>query len=268
MLPIFKYPGGKTRELPFIKTMLPSGVESICEPFAGGAAFSLDAEKREVILGDADSQVMNVYRTVRDSHALLANTLREFADTDDLEKKYYEVRAEMSDCSVRQAARFLFLMELSFSGMLRFNSSGQFNVPFGKKNRVTSRFLEQPEAYSRLLSTWDLSHSDFSTAIDAAEKRGSFIFADPPYLNRAGYRVETRSTLHEELAARLRSTRCNFMLVHVDCPEYRELYRGMEIVVRPFRYTMHPGGKGRVPEEKRAVDHLYIMNYEQRDWIF
>ena len=38
MKPIVKYQGGKTRELPLIKKLLPQSYDTVLEPFAGGAA--------------------------------------------------------------------------------------------------------------------------------------------------------------------------------------------------------------------------------------
>ena len=47
MKPIFKYSGGKGRELKRIKTLIPSinEFDRVVEPFAGGAAFAFDLEK-------------------------------------------------------------------------------------------------------------------------------------------------------------------------------------------------------------------------------
>ena len=40
MKPIIKYQGGKTRELPTIRGLLPDKYDTVLEPFAGGAAVS------------------------------------------------------------------------------------------------------------------------------------------------------------------------------------------------------------------------------------
>jgi len=40
MKPIVKYQGGKSRELPLIKQMLPPQFSRVVEPFCGGAAVS------------------------------------------------------------------------------------------------------------------------------------------------------------------------------------------------------------------------------------
>lgn len=46
MKPIFKYSGGKSKEVKNILALMPEGIERIVEPFAGGAAF---ADRKSVV---------------------------------------------------------------------------------------------------------------------------------------------------------------------------------------------------------------------------
>ena len=62
MKPIFKYSGGKTRELKIINEII-SGIkfDRVIEPFAGGAAFSFDKEKPSLV-SDIRSNNVDVYK--------------------------------------------------------------------------------------------------------------------------------------------------------------------------------------------------------------
>ena len=61
--PIVKYQGGKTRELPLIKSLLPRKYDTVLEPFCGGAAVSFALADR-CILNDMNDALINMYRQV------------------------------------------------------------------------------------------------------------------------------------------------------------------------------------------------------------
>lgn len=270
MLPVFKYPGGKRRELPFIKSLLPRGIETTCEPFAGGAAFSLSMEL-PTILADIDPDVRSVYRAISYDWAALRGSIRRYTVDKDPEATYYELRALDPDSlsTFDRAARFIYLRQMAFSGMIRKNSEGKDNVPFGKGKVFDTPFMHSSmgERYGRMFWYSQVEHCRFEDAIDSAEQRKNcFIFCDPPYLDRVGYGAGTRDGLHEDLAAKLRKVKNNFMVVHLDCPEYRELYKGFNFYEKEFRYSL--SFRNRVDEERANVKHVYITNYAQRDWIF
>ena len=66
MKPIFKYSGGKTRELKRINKII-SGIEfdRVVEPFAGGAAFAF-AQEKPALISDIRSNNIDVYKAVQD----------------------------------------------------------------------------------------------------------------------------------------------------------------------------------------------------------
>jgi DNA adenine methylase len=63
MDPIIKWPGGKSRELPIIKGLIPAYARFV-EPFAGGAAVYLSEEPSDGILNDLDTDLIALYRLV------------------------------------------------------------------------------------------------------------------------------------------------------------------------------------------------------------
>ena len=96
MKPIIKYQGGKTRELPTIRRLLPDKYDTVLEPFAGGAAVSFDLGHRS-ILNDFNPALINMYRAIKNpimfqevyAHVCYLKTL----EHDELEKHYYESRS-------------------------------------------------------------------------------------------------------------------------------------------------------------------------------
>ena len=139
--PIVKYQGGKTRELPLIKTLL-QNYDTVLEPFAGGAAVSFALGHR-CILNDMNDALINMYQQVSHpttfhevfSHVNWLKTL----EHDDLSVEYYKARDYINGKHVYTHGQY----HISQWGLLqwygRYNAKGKFNVPFGhyKSSHVT-----------------------------------------------------------------------------------------------------------------------------------
>jgi DNA adenine methylase len=96
---------------------------------------------------------------------------------------YYAHRARFNallergrERSREAAALFYYLNRTGYNGLCRFNSRGEFNVPFGKYKRIT--YASDFHAYRRVVAGWEFSSADFEQLPIAA---ADFIYADPPY---------------------------------------------------------------------------------------
>ena len=129
MKPIVKYQGGKTRELPLIKSLLPKTYDTVLEPFAGGAAVSFALANR-CILNDMNDALINMYQQVSHpttfhevfSHVNWLKTL----EHDDLSVEYYKARDYINGGSrdpYKWAISYITVRQLCFSGMERYNLS-------------------------------------------------------------------------------------------------------------------------------------------------
>lgn len=68
---------------------------------------------------------------------------------------------------------------MSFNGIFRVNLSGEYNVPYGNRNKYNFDF-ENIISVSKKLRNTQICHSDFSKSIDNV-KKGDLVFLDPPY---------------------------------------------------------------------------------------
>jgi DNA adenine methylase len=133
------------------------------------------------LLNDANAELMQLYRMVRDFPLALMDALDGMARQYD-EAFYYRTRESRPEHPVEQAARFLFLNKTCFNGLYRTNTKGAFNVPFGKYKRC-------PQLYERAnvlevsyrLRGVQIFSTDFEAILDSAEK-GDLVYCDPPYL--------------------------------------------------------------------------------------
>ncbi|CAN5228146.1 Dam family site-specific DNA-(adenine-N6)-methyltransferase [soil metagenome] len=132
------------------------------------------------ILADALEPLVNVWNAI----ALDADAVFEMASSWQLNSKvYYEVRAMRPPGEIERAAQFMYLNKGAFNGLWRVNSSGGFNVPWG---RPKSQFMGDVENIRRVseltrASAGVVRHADFAQIIRLA-KSGDLLFLDPPYV--------------------------------------------------------------------------------------
>lgn len=278
MKTLVKYQGGKSKEMKFISTLLPSEINRAVEPFAGSAAFSTFLEL-PCLLGDLREDAITFFQVLSSSRAFelkkmldwaskldaptKTKTKEQLAKEENLYSQYYFWRDEKFNASdsVEQAFRFIFLRSLCFSGMERLNSkTGKSNVPYGWYIKFNPGILKQWDIACEWAKNAEAKLQSWEQTLEQT-KNGDFIFLDPPYLNRLGYSIkgfESNKNLHDDLASSLKSINIPWMIVHVDCEEYRELYSWANIVEKPFSYAQNFKGRD---NSATKVSHLYITNY-------
>lgn len=134
--PMLKWVGGKRQLLSDIVPMIDKTCSMYVEPFVGGGAVLFDIQPRKAIINDYNEELINVYKTVRDNLDEVLNKLRVHEEKNS--KDYYEIRSldrsiEFVNLSnVDRVARMLYLNRTCYNGLYRVNSTGYFNVPFGK----------------------------------------------------------------------------------------------------------------------------------------
>lgn len=182
--PFVKWAGGKTQLLPELLARVPAHYNAYYEPFVGGGAlfFALAADNRieRATLSDANTDLVNTYRQVRDNVDAVVEILRHHEKAHS-EQHYYTVRsnAKLEDADWR-AARFIYLNKTGFNGLYRVNKSGGFNVPFGRYTNPTICDEENLRACAMVLRGADIRDVDFRTAAQEA-RRGNLVYFDPPY---------------------------------------------------------------------------------------
>jgi DNA adenine methylase len=264
MKPLVKYQGGKSREIKLISAIMPPTYDKIIEPFCGGAAVSFHFGI-PATLSDINLDVINLYKTVADPSLYpklqykidIIKTL----EHDDLETEFYGAREAINqpwNCVdlVQRAIAYIVVRQLCFSGMERYNSKGEFNVPFGHYKSFACNLSQK---HHEFLRECKISSSSFEQCFIATNEN-DFIFVDPPYLERLGYTTgDGGLKLHEDLLSCLKTTKSNWMLVHSDHEFYRDNYADYNISTKDFVYAQRFGKNKN--HSGSQVKHLYITNY-------
>ena len=180
--PFVKWAGGKRQLLDELTQDLPY-FENYHEPFIGGGAlfFRLEAMNRikRAYLSDSNAELINAYSVIKNEVFELMSELASPLYVND-EAAYYKIRASRPKTNVERAARFIYMNKTAFNGLYRVNSSGGFNVPFGRYDNPKILDSQNLMLVHRALQKDELYCGDFTIALKNA-KRGDFVYFDPPY---------------------------------------------------------------------------------------
>jgi DNA adenine methylase len=176
--PPLKWAGGKRWLAPHLQPLWRAHAgRRLVEPFCGGLAVALGLNPRHALLNDVNPHAVNFYR-----HLQRGLTIRvAMRNERDL---YYRHRSDFNRLATtrrgavsRKAAElFYYLNRTAYNGLCRFNRKGEFNVPFGRHERIN--YIRDFGAYRAVLSPWQFLSGDFEKL---ALNEDDFIYADPPY---------------------------------------------------------------------------------------
>lgn len=175
--PALKWPGSKRWAIDRLRALYqPHRHRRLAEPFVGSMAVALGLQPERALLTDVNQHLINFHERLRDERPFTI-------EMENTESHYYAYRDcfnELSKTNARftqtAAEIFYYLNRTCFNGLCRFNSSGKFNVPYGKYDTINYRrdFSE----YAPLLRNWEIAYCDFTRV---PTKPGDFIYLDPPY---------------------------------------------------------------------------------------
>lgn len=284
MKPIIKYRGGKSQELKnFIHHISNESFDTYFEPFFGGGAMYFALEPEKAVINDTNLKLMSLYQDVRDHYEKFHEQLHALGELylynqqkysqlkassnqnervlNKNESLYYYMRREFNDPSgaYLDGVVYYFINKTAYSGMIRYNKKGEYNVPFGRYKNFNSELVE--ESHSKLLQTAELYHTDYSEIFHLA-KPEDIMFLDPPYdcvFNDYG-NLEKEDGFNEEeqrrLAQDFRNLNTRALMIINKTPLTEELYRNYKIGEYEKRYSVNI--KNRF---KNTATHMIVKNY-------
>jgi len=164
-------------------------------------------------------------------------------------------------------AIFFFVRENAYASMFRYNSQGEFNVPYGgisynRKDLARKiTYMQSPELRQHLSSTI-IENMDFEAfLLKYPPQPNDFIFLDPPYDSEFSTYAQNQFDMkdQERLASYL-LTQCQakFMLVIKNTPAILNLYDQPSLNIRTFDKKYLVSFQDR---NDRNAEHLIITNY-------
>jgi len=167
------------------------------------------------------------------------------------------------------SAIYYFIRNYTYSSMFRYNSKGEFNVPYGgmgyNKNRLETKisYLNSSYLKDRLRNTV-IENTDFFDFFKNKEtNENDFVFLDPPYdtefstYDKNNFDFNDQKRLSELLINKLN---CNWMLVIKNTEFIHGLYDNKENIF--INYFDKKYAVSFMNRNDRETEHLMITNYE------
>ena len=181
---------------------------------------------------------------------------------------YMFIRALYNKNQTQNSEYFYFIREYCYSSMFRYNSNGEFNVPYGGISYNRKNFqrkidsIKSAELQKHFVNTdiYNLDFEDFLNKIKLT--KNDFIFLDPPYdTDFSSYVNNSFDKADQERLANYLINNCpaKFMLVIKNTEFISNLYSNKGLYIDSFDKTYMVSFKGR---NNRNCEHLIITNYE------
>ena len=265
--PFLKWAGNKFRVLPHLIPHIGDPKRYI-EPFGGSLSVALNISADEYILNDINKDLYCLYTNV--DKEFVGECRELFTDDNNTRERYLELRKEFNseeDCRKR-AKLFLYLNKHAFNGLSRYNSKGEYNVPYGKENKdsktgrivkTKAHFPEQELNYFRdVFSNRKVEFFNTSFSDEALYKNvssGDVVYFDPPYIpvsdtaNFTDYATEGFSYDQQvqlaELAESIANRGAKVIVSNHDTSVSRELYKNAQIYPIEVHRSISAKGSGR-----------------------
>ena len=271
--PFVKWAGGKRQIMSEIKKYVPENYDTFYEPFLGGGAVFFELAPKKAVINDYNSELMNVFECIKDEVKFdkMCTELNHH-EANHSEEYYYQVRNIDRDpkkynklADYKRAARTIYLNKACFNGLYRVNSKNEFNVPFGKKEKVNTYEGQNLGVVHCILNFNDIKllSTDFEEAVKDA-KKGDFVYLDPPYdSDTSTFNDYTENGFNKDeqrrlalLFKELSDRGCYVMLSNHNTILVNELYKDYNIHVISAKRNINSNGK-----KRGKVEEVIITNY-------
>lgn len=283
MNPMIKYRGGKSKEIShFIKNM-PKEYSRYIEPFLGGGALYFYLQPEKSIIKDINYRLYFFYKEMQEKYSEIRVQLDELQKTyeenqrvyEELKLKNPEERVEnknetlyylmrdafnhKTDTKYLESVIYFFINKTAYSGMIRYNANGEYNVPFGRYKNFNTKLIT--EEHFKLLQKTEIYNYDYSRIFDMAES-SDFIFLDPPYdcvfsdYGNENYKEGFGEEEHRRLANDFKNLSGKALLVIGKTPLTEELYG--KYIVEEYKKSYAVNIRNRF---KADADHIIVTNY-------
>lgn len=283
MKPLIKYRGGKSKEIPLFIKYVPKRFDTYFEPFFGGGAVFFHLEPQKAVVNDVNAKLMTFYVDVKERYDIVRQQLdelqkiyednqfeykrvKELHPNKRVENKnenlYYKLRDMFNhkiESRYLDSVVYFFINKTAYSGMIRYNAQGEYNVPFGRYQNFNTQLVTYK--HHELLQRASLFTGDYSEIFSMATEN-DFMFLDPPYdciFNDYGNIDEANGfdeTEHVRLAADFRKLKCKAMMIIGKTPLTVKLYG--DLIKDEYFKSYAVNIRNRFKSESK---HIVVTNY-------
>ena len=209
----FFYVGDKYKLMPQLSKLFPNNISTYVEPFVGGGSSFLNTKAEHYLVNDIDKYVIELHKCLSSYADSPEKFLSELYDIikeyglscsfkgitvpDELKKRFVKTYYSQfnKDAYAKLKEKFneqqdtvilYVLLIYGFNHMIRFNTSGDFNLPVGNvdfnKNVYNAIISYMSFMRDNQIEFYNLDFIAFLQLIESRLDNDSFIYLDPPYL--------------------------------------------------------------------------------------
>jgi DNA adenine methylase len=258
-----RYPGGKSRAVELISTLLPE-FEEFREPFLGGGSIFIYAKQRfpnkKYWINDLYLELFKFWEMTQKDVDALIDKVYEWRNKFPIGKELHKFLNENLDGfnDLERAAAFFIYNRITFSGT---SLSGGFSEG-AFTGRFTESSIKRLNQFAKVINGSTITNLDYEVLVKE-EGENVFLFLDPPYFSA------TKSALygkngnmhksfdHKKFAETMRNCNHKWLITYDDSPYIRELFSFSNIIPWDLTYGMRNITAG---SDQRGKE-LFISNY-------
>ena len=196
------YTGGKYKLLHQIEPLFPEDINLFVDLFTGGGNIAVNVKANKIVANDCEENIIGIYKTFQkyDNVDELIGQIEEIIKTygltiDNMEaynkfrNDYNSLKTSQGNYSPLSSYNINILLYVlicySFNHQYRFNSKGEFNMPFGKERSQWNENMKNNLInFHRQIKEKDIVFLNKDFRQLKVDKLGinDFVYCDPPYL--------------------------------------------------------------------------------------
>lgn len=251
---ILKWAGSKVRIMEQLRPHLPKA-KRLVEPFAGSCAVMMNTDYEQYLIADANIDLIRLYKQVKADDFGFVPSLIDFFIQGNNETLFYQRRETFNrrdreaDAQLfesiedynkaverNKAGLFLYLNRHCYNGLCRYNSKGNFNVPFG---RYKKPYFPESEiiAFHHKAYRAEIVNLEWQDTLSLID-HGDGIYCDPPYMSDRDsftqyYAAGFTNADHEDLAIALKDINSHYgnSVTVSNSPQATELYADLGFTI-------------------------------------
>ena len=187
------YTGGKHKLLPQILPLFPKEINTFVDLFCGGGNVTVNVDAKRIIGNDFEKHVIGIYQYLKTHNideiiSQIEEIVKDYSLTLENAEGFNKLRSDYNNPQYDKYDANIMLYVLicfSFNHQFRFNSKGEFNMPFGKdRSRWNDTMKKNLINFQKAITDKDILfiNKDFRELKIDKLNSNDFVYCDPPYL--------------------------------------------------------------------------------------
>lgn len=190
------YTGGKYKLLPQILPLFPTEINTFVDLFTGGGNIAVNVNANKIIANDNETHVIDIYKAFQngyDSVEGIINAIETYIakynlsidNTEGFNKLRNDYNSNPFKSNYITSTMLYVLICYSFNHQFRFNSKGEFNMPFGKnRSQWNDTMKKNLINFHKAITEKNIifTNKDFNELKIDKLSSNDFVYCDPPYL--------------------------------------------------------------------------------------